>query len=1137
MGARGGRCFGLVIFFTALFLLAAYASPASLYAATWNVDVADNKFVTQTSKEPADIGTTHITIDQNDTIVWTWVGRASHSVTTSTGSAKGACSSGADFDSGSTLPPFTYNQTFANPSPSGNDCKYYCTVHASAGASTGMIGFITIVATGPPPPPPPGGAAADSSTTGFFDADAAPDLVVASGATKKIQLYPMTVAGTFVGGAPPVPSFTMTDPYIPLGIAAGRFNSDSFDDIVLLNRISDTDPTTILSIYYGDGAGHFPVNASGVGTPSSRRYIPNPDGTPATITSVTARDIDGDGRTDLVVTIAPGSAGGDPEPRILMSNGDGTFTNTDLFVEVATLTVSPATSAVEPGQQQQFTAVAKDSSGTVISGLTFHWSSSNVLIATVDSAGLATGGTTAGTADIKAQAINRTGTAKLTVVTSPTKNLTAVSISVTAGAASFSITDSVKNNGNVKADQFSVGYYLTTSSVAVNPATDAPLVDASGNPCTRIVTDLQPGQTSTSPAATVCYIPATLAPGSYFVGLYDDATNVIPETNEGDNTKVSTATYIIGPDLVVTLFSAGITGSTITLNDAVKNQGNQPAGPFTIGYYFSTDTFVDAGDTFICSRSVAGLDVGMTDPATGTTPTSCAIPPTITPGPYYTLAFADSGLAVTESRENNNVKYVTQQKIGPDLIPTALTAASSGANLVLNDAVKNQGNVDTGTFAVSFYLSADTLYQVGTDTLICSRTVASLAAGASDPATGSTTTTCPVPPIAPGFYYVLVVDDSGNAVVESTETNNVKASTSKLGIGPDLIPTAMTATSSGANLVLSDSVKNQGNVDATAFSVDFYISADTVYQAGVDTLICSRGLTALAAGTSDPATGTATTTCPVPPITPGSYYILAVDDSANAVAESTETNNTKATTSKMNIGPDLTLTALTASMTAGNIAISDTTKNQGNVDAGTFTVRFYLSTDSVYQVGVDTFVCERTLASLGAGISDSATTTCAPPPVAPGLYYVVAAADEPNIVAESLETNNTRSTTSRITVGPDLIPTAVTVAKSGSTLTLTDSVKNQGTLDAGAFDIGFYLSTDLVFSPATDILICSRTVGSLATGASDPPSGATTTICTVPATAPAGTYRVIVVDDSGGTVTEVNETNNTKYTSNTITVP
>ncbi len=37
--------------------------------------------------------------------------------------------------------------------------------------------------------------------------------------------------------------------------------------------------------------------------------------------------------------------------------------------------------------------------------------------------------------------------------------------------------------------------------------------------------------------------------------------------------------------------------------------------------------------------------------------------------------------------------------------------------------------------------------------------------------------------------------------------------------------------------------------------------------------------------------------------------------------------------------------------------------------------------------------------------------------------------------------------------------------------------------------------------------------------------------------APAGTYYVIVVDDSGGTVVESVETNNTKYTRTTITVP
>src|ERR1700693_6400144 len=55
---------------------------------------------------------------------------------------------------------------------------------------------------------------------------------------------------------------------------------------------------------------------------------------------------------------------------------------------VASVTVSPATATIAVRQTQQFTAVAKDSIGTVISGLSFTWSSDAASVTTVDTTGL-----------------------------------------------------------------------------------------------------------------------------------------------------------------------------------------------------------------------------------------------------------------------------------------------------------------------------------------------------------------------------------------------------------------------------------------------------------------------------------------------------------------------------------------------------------------------------------------------------------------------------------------------------------------------------------------------------------------------------------------------------------------------------
>ncbi|MCX8089045.1 MAG: Ig-like domain-containing protein, partial [Meiothermus ruber] len=55
---------------------------------------------------------------------------------------------------------------------------------------------------------------------------------------------------------------------------------------------------------------------------------------------------------------------------------------------ISTIEVSPATASKQVGQTQQFTAVAKDAGGNVISGVTFTWSSSDTAVATVNNSGL-----------------------------------------------------------------------------------------------------------------------------------------------------------------------------------------------------------------------------------------------------------------------------------------------------------------------------------------------------------------------------------------------------------------------------------------------------------------------------------------------------------------------------------------------------------------------------------------------------------------------------------------------------------------------------------------------------------------------------------------------------------------------------
>ena len=83
--------------------------------------------------------------------------------------------------------------------------------------------------------------------------------------------------------------------------------------------------------------------------------------------------------------------------------------------DVASVTVIPSSATIDIGGTQQFLAQARDQNGQIMNGVTFTWSSSAPAVATVNTAGMATG-VLDGNADIMATALNgAVGTATLTV--------------------------------------------------------------------------------------------------------------------------------------------------------------------------------------------------------------------------------------------------------------------------------------------------------------------------------------------------------------------------------------------------------------------------------------------------------------------------------------------------------------------------------------------------------------------------------------------------------------------------------------------------------------------------------------------------------------------------------------------------
>jgi subtilisin family serine protease/subtilase family serine protease len=584
------------------------------------------------------------------------------------------------------------------------------------------------------------------------------------------------------------------------------------------------------------------------------------------------------------------------------------------------------------------------------------------------------------------------------------------------------------------------------------------------------------------------------------------------------------------PDLIVTSVvapSAGGADADIVVTDTTKNQGAGPSLTSKTGFYLSANTVLDGSDVFLGSRPVPVIGSAVVD----TLPTTLHLPPATVAGSYYIFAKADYDGAVEEGVETNNTRASGVIKIGPDLVVSAVAApatAGAGGSVIVTDTTKNQGAGNAAVSTTRFYLSANTVLDAS-DVTLGSRPAPALAGGASD--ASSTTLTLPAGTVA-GTYYVIAQADIASAVPETSETNNTKTS-STMKVGPDLLVTAISAPASGApgsTIAVTSTSKNQGAGSATASSTGFYLSANTSIDS-TDVFLGSAAVAGLGPG----ATADSPATLPIPAGTaPGSYYVIGVADWNNAIAETAETNNDRAS-GLMKIGGDLVLTAVSASSTAkagGPITIADTTKNQGIVPVSESATGFYLSLNLTYDP-TDVFLGSRAVGILGpAETSTASTQLLMPAGTTPGSYYVIGVADWNDAVAESSESNNTRSTNT-VRVGPDLVVTALSAPSSvvaGGSISATVTTTNQGGDTAAASVTRFYLSSDSSLD-AGDVPLAVRAVPSLGAGLSDAGSVA----LLIPASTVPGTRYIIAKGDGDDALAEALENNNTRTRSISVT--
>lgn len=105
------------------------------------------------------------------------------------------------------------------------------------------------------------------------------------------------------------------------------------------------------------------------------------------------------------------------------------------LIPVGTLTVTLASSTINPGATTPATVVVRDSLGAVVNGRTISWSTGSAAVATVSAAGVVTG-VQAGTTTIIATSEGKSGTATISVVPIPVASvaLAVDNVGITPGA-------------------------------------------------------------------------------------------------------------------------------------------------------------------------------------------------------------------------------------------------------------------------------------------------------------------------------------------------------------------------------------------------------------------------------------------------------------------------------------------------------------------------------------------------------------------------------------------------------------------------------------------------------------------------------------------------------------------------------
>ena len=216
------------------------------------------------------------------------------------------------------------------------------------------------------------------------------------------------------------------------------------------------------------------------------------------------------------------------------------------------------------------------------------------------------------------------------VVDAPT-----VSNSSPTAGASFTLSATVRNQGNGQSAATTLRFYRSTDAIISGSDTEVGSHHLGGLPAS-----------GTSDHSSDLTAPSSV--GTYYYGACVES--VSGESDTGNNCSPAVTVTVGVPDLVVDAptvsTSSPTAGASFTLSATVRNQGNGQSAATTLRFFRSTDGTISASDTEAGSDAVGGLAAsGTSDHSTDLTAPSSA-------GTYYYGACVESVSGETDTGNN-----------------------------------------------------------------------------------------------------------------------------------------------------------------------------------------------------------------------------------------------------------------------------------------------------------------------------------------------------------------------------------------------------------------------------------------------------------------------------------------------------